>query len=234
MRGLGTILNIVTVLLGGTLGLLIGSKFSKEIHKAAISITGFVSLVIGIQMALGSKNILVLLVSLMIGVIVGEILNIDGFITNVGQMLEEKFGKGEKGQFAKAFITSSIVFCVGPLTILGSIQDGLTGDFKLLATKSILDGFTAIFFASAMGVGVIFTILTILVVQGGLTLFAGLLSGIMTQAVIAELTGTGGVMVIAIGLNILEIKKFKTANMLPALLVAPILVIIVNNFMRSI
>ncbi len=229
MKGLGTLLNIITVLMGGTLGLFFGSKFSKDLHRAVINITGFISLVIGMQMVLGSKNVLILLVSLMIGVIIGELLNIDGFIINIGQKLEERFGKGEKGQFAKAFITSSIVFCVGPLTILGSIQDGLSGDFKLLATKSILDGFTSIFFASAMGIGVLFTVFTILVVQGGLTIFAGLISGIMTPVVITELTGVGGVMMLSIGLNILEIKKFKTANMLPALVIAPLLVFIIEK-----
>lgn len=230
MKGLGTILNIFTVLVGGSLGLFIGGRLSKSLHQAVIGITGFISLVIGIQMALSSKNILILLTSLMFGIIIGEILDIDGFITKIGNKLEERFARGEKGKFARAFITSTIVFCVGPLTILGSIRDGLSGDYNLLATKSILDGFTSIFFAGAMGVGVLFTTISILVIQGSLTLFAGLLSGVMTQEAIAELTGAGGVMILSIGLNILEIKKFKTANMLPALLVAPIIVNIVAKF----
>ncbi len=232
MRGLGTILNIITVLVGGSIGLIIGSRLSKSLHQAVIGITGFISLVIGMQMALSSKNILILLTSLMIGVIIGELIDIDGFITKIGIRLEEKFAKGDKGQFAKAFITSTIVFCVGPLTILGSIRDGLSGDYSLLATKSVLDGFTSIFFAGAMGVGVLFTTLSILVIQGSLTLFAGVLSGVMTHEAIAELTGAGGVMILSIGLNILEIKKFKTANMLPALLVAPLIVGIVKIFIK--
>ena len=232
MHGFGTILNITTVIIGGLIGLAIGSKFSKSLHSSVIAVTGFVSLVIGIQMSLETKNILIVLVSLMIGVIIGELVDIDGFITNIGKKLEDRFSQGEKGQFARAFVTASIVFCVGPLTILGSIADGLTGDIKLLGFKSVLDGFTAIFFAGAMGVGVLFTVITIFVVQGGLTLFAGLFANVMTASVIAELSAVGGVMMISIGLNILEIKRFKTANMTPALLIAPLAVYIVSLFIR--
>ena len=231
MRGLGTILNVITVLIGSAIGLLVGSRFSKELNKAVIGINGFVSLVIGIQMSLASKNILLVLISLVLGVVIGEILDIEGQLQKFSQKMEDKFSKSDKGKFAKGFLTSSLLFCVGPLTILGSLQDGLTGDIKLLATKSILDGFSSIVFASAFGIGVMFTIITIIIVQGSLTLLAGFLSGILTPAVIAELIGVGGIMVISIGLGLLEIKKYKTANMLPALLVAPILVIIVSNFM---
>lgn len=234
MRGIGTIFNIITVLIGGSLGLFIGSRLKKSLHEIVIGITGFVSLIIGIQMSLESKNVLIVLISLMLGVIIGDIANIDGFISKIGNSLEKRFAKGEKEQFAKAFITTSIIFCVGPLTILGSIQDGLTGDYKILGTKAVLDGFTAIFYAGAMGMGVLFTVLTIIVVQGGLTLFAGMISVLMTKEVIAELTGVGGVMIISTGLNILEIKKFKTANMLPALLIVPPLVILAQRFFGGI
>lgn len=230
MRGLGTILNVITVLIGSTIGLLIGSRFNKELNKAVIGVNGFVSVVIGIQMAFASKNILIVLVSLAVGVIIGELLNIEGRLQSFSHKMEEKFGRGEKGKFARGFLTTSILFCVGPLTFLGSLQDGLTGDIKLLATKSILDGFSSIVFASAFGIGVMFTIVTIIVVQGSLTLLAGVLSGILTQAVIAELTGVGGIMVISIGLGLLEIKKYKTANMLPALLLAPLLVLLLTKF----
>lgn len=230
MTGFGTLLNIITVLIGGSLGLMVGSKFNKNLQAAVISITGLFSLVIGMQMALASRNLLIVLGSLLVGIIIGEVLRIDDGIENLGNFLERKFSSGEKGRFAKAFITSSIVFCVGPLTILGAIQDGLTGDYTLLATKSLLDGFTSLAFASAMGPGVLFTIITIVFVQGGLTLFAGALSGVMTQTVIAELTGVGGVMILSIGLGILEIKKLKTANMLPALVIAPLIVLIMQKF----
>jgi len=227
MRGIGTILNIITVLIGGSIGLIIGNRLPENIHRAVIGITGFISLVIGIQMALESKNILIVLISLMVGVVAGEMADIDGRLKKFSEAIEKKFSKGDKGKFSKAFLISSLVFCVGPLTILGSIKDGLSGDYSLLAFKSVLDGFTSIAFAASLGVGVLFTAFTILAVQGSLTLFASTISGLLTEAVIAELSGVGGVMVMSIGLNILEIKKFKTANMLPALVIAPIIVTLV-------
>ena len=193
MKGIGTLLNIVAVLLGGSLGLLVGSKFNKALSSAVVTITGLFSLVIGMQMALASHNLLIVLGSLLVGVVIGETVHIDDAIQSFGNFLERKFSNGEKGRFAKAFITSSIVFCVGPMTILGALQDGLSGDYKLLATKSILDGFTSLAFASAMGVGVLFTTFTMVIIQGGITLFAGALRGVMTESVIAELTGVGGV-----------------------------------------
>lgn len=229
MRGLGTILNIITVLIGGSIGLVVGERFSKNLHQAVIGVNGFVSTIIGIQMALTSKNILIVLISLVIGVIIGELLNIHGRLEPFSKKMEERFSKGEKGNFARGFLTTSLLFCIGPMTFLGSIQDGLTGDIKLLSIKSVLDGFTSIVFASAFGVGVLFTIITILIVQGSLTLLAGSLSSILTPDVIAEVTGVGGIMVISIGLGLLEIKKYKTANMLPALIIAPLLVFIIER-----
>lgn len=230
MRGLGTILNVVTVLIGSIIGLLIGSRFNKDLNKAVIGVNGFVSTVIGIQMAFTSNNILIVLISLALGVIIGELIGIDGRLQKFSHKMEEKFGRGEQGKFARGFLTTSLLFCIGPMTFLGSIQDGLTGDIKLLSIKSVLDGFTSIVFASAFGIGVMFTIVTIIVVQGSLTLLAGSLSSIMTEQVIAELTGVGGIMVISIGLGLLEIKKYKTANMLPSILIAPMLVILLSKF----
>lgn len=226
MRGLGTIINVITVLLGGSLGLMIGSRISKQINVAIINVFGIATIAIGMQMFLKTENILVLLFSLAIGTFIGEILAIQDFIERTGQRLEKQFSKGPQGQFSRAFIVTSILFCVGPLTILGSIQDGLTGDYTLLATKAMLDGVTAIMFAATMGVGVLFTVLTIILVQGSLTLTAGFIEVFLTQSVIAEITAAGGIMMMAIGLGILEIKKLRTANMLPALIVVPVMVFI--------
>ncbi len=229
IKGLGTLINILAVLIGGSVGLMVGSRLPKTLSQAVINVLGLSTLVIGMQMAFESKNILIVLAGLVIGTMIGELVDIDGFINRVGRVLERRFSKDKDGKFTRAFVTTSILFCVGPLTILGSIQDGLTGDYTLLATKSLLDGFTSIAFAAAMGIGVLFTTVTILVIQGGLTLFAGILSGVMTEAVIAELTGAGGVMILSIGLGMLKIKKIKTANMLPALVVAPGLVLILRS-----
>jgi len=227
--GLGTLMNIVTVLIGGSVGLILGSRLKKSLNEAVINAMALVVIVIGVQMAFESKNILIVLASLVIGTIIGELINIDSYVSQIGNFMEQKFSKDKDGKFARAFVTASLIFCVGPLTILGSIQDGLTGDYKLLATKSMLDGFTAVMFSSAMGVGGIFSALSIFIIQGGLTLFAGTLIGVMTEAVIAEITGVGGVMVFSIGLGILGIKKLKTVNMLPALIIAPMIVLFISN-----
>lgn len=230
MRGFGTILNVITVLIGGSIGLAIGTRFSKVLHTTVMNVNGMITIVIGAQMAFKSSNILIVLACLLIGTVIGELIDIDKYLLWLSEYLEKKFSKGEKGVFAKGFLTASLLFCVGPMTILGSIQDGLTGDYTLLATKSVLDGFTSIAFAAAMGVGVLFTILTIIVVQGGLTILAGLVSGIMTDAVITELTAVGGVMIISLGLGMLEIKKIKTANILPSLVIVPLVVFIIGLF----
>lgn len=229
IKGLGTLINIATVLIGGSAGLIVGTRLRKSLNQAVLSVMGLVTMVVGIQMALETKNILIVIFSLVIGTVIGELVNIEALVNRVGQKLERKFSKTKDGRFAQAFVATSLLFCVGPMTILGSIQDGLTGDYSLLATKSMLDGFAAMMFAAAMGVGVLFSALTVLMIQGGLTLFAGSLSGLMTQAVITEITGIGGVMVISIGLGIVGIKKLNTANMLPALAVAPIIVLILSN-----
>src|SRR3990167_5508207 len=210
MKGLGTLFNIATVLIGGSAGLLMGSRLPKKINQAVLSVMGLVTVVVGIQMALTTTNILIMIFSLVIGTVIGELINIEASVNKIGQKLESKFSKTKDGRFTRAFVATSLLFCVGPMTILGSLQDGLTGNYNLLATKSILDGFAAMMFAAAMGVGVLFSALTVLVIQGGLTLFYGSLSGLMTQAVISEITGVGGVMVVSIGLGIVGIKKLNT------------------------
>jgi uncharacterized membrane protein YqgA involved in biofilm formation len=226
MKGLGTIIDSSAILAGGLFGLFIGSRMPEKIHTGVMNIIGLVSIFIGIQMGLTTKNILIVLGSLLIGVIIGEIVNIDEKLQRLGQTLEKRFSKGNSGQFTKAFVTSTLLSCVGPLAILGPIQEGLTGDIKLLATKSILDLFMSLAVSSAMGVGVFFTSVSVLIYQGSLTIFAQFVSQIMTEVVIAELTAVGGIMVLSSGLSILEIKKLKTTNMLPALLIAPLIIFI--------
>jgi len=229
MKGLGTIIDSSAILAGGLFGLFIGSRMPEKIHTGVMNIIGLVSIFIGIQMGLTTKNILIVLGSLLIGVIIGEIVNIDEKLQRLGQTLEKRFSKGNSGQFTKAFVTSTLLSCVGPLAILGPIQEGLTGDIKLLATKSILDLFMSLAVSSAMGVGVFFTSVSVLIYQGSLTIFAQFVSQIMTEVVIAELTAVGGIMVLSSGLSILEIKKLKTTNMLPALLIAPLIIFICKS-----
>jgi len=232
---MGTILNIITVLLGGIIGLLLGSRFPNKMRETVVSALGLFSTAVGLQMTFASKNILIVLGAILIGGIVGELVGIDEGLKKIGEWLEEKTGnkgtEGTQGNFVRGFVMASLLFCVGPMTILGSIQDGLSGDYKLLAIKSVMDGFAALAFTSSLGVGVMFSTLTIAVYQGGLTLLAGYAKAILTDAMIAEMTATGGIMIMGIGVgSLLELKPIRVGNFLPALIIAPLIVGVLNLF----
>ncbi len=232
---IGTLLNIATVLVGGTLGLLFGSRLPDRIKTTVIAGMGLFTAAIGIQMFLKTGNAIIVLGSLLIGAILGEWWRIEDGLQNLGQVLEARFAGAQdetaSARFVRGFLTASLLFCVGPLTILGSIQDGLTGDYSLLAVKAVLDGFAALAFASTLGVGVLFSTLVILVYQGGITLLAAQLNSIVTQSMMNELTATGGLILVGLALSsLLEIKKIRTGNFLPALAVAPLIVWIVSLF----
>ena len=244
MSGTGTLLNVLTVLIGGTLGTVMGARLPERMRETIMHALGLLTMVIGIQLSLETDNILIVLASLLVGGIAGELLRIEDRINQVGRWLERRTGGNREAsnaeelqegdhyrtttRFSHAFLTASLVFCVGPMTILGSIQDGLTGDYTLLAVKSTMDGFASLAFASTLGPGVIFSALTVLVYQGALTLGAGWASALLTDPMIAEMTATGGVLMLALGLALLEIKQIRAGNLLPAILVAPIIVAVVK------
>jgi uncharacterized membrane protein YqgA involved in biofilm formation len=225
---IGTILNIVTVLIGGGLGVLLGQRLPERMRETVLHGLGLVTLVVGVHLTLETQNVLIVLVSVLIGAILGEWWGIDMGLERVSEWLRVRVARRASARsmahFTEGFVTASLVFCVGPMTILGSIQDGLTGDYSLLAIKSVLDGFAALAFASSLGIGVLFSALTILLYQGGLTLAAGLAQNVFSEAMIAEMTATGGVMILAIGLLLLDVRRIRVANLLPALLIAPLIV----------
>ncbi len=223
----GTVINTVAVLLGGTLGTALGNKLPPGIRKIVIQGVGLVTLVVGIDMALSTGNVLLVLGSILIGGILGEWLKIEERLEGLGQWLENKASRYPlltRGEFTKGFVTASLVFCVGPMTVVGSMQEGITGDGTLLIMKSVLDGFTSVAFAASMGMGVTFAALTVLLLQGGLTLSAGLLQGVLSDAMVVEMTAVGGVMLLGIALLMLDVKRVKVANFLPGLVIAPLLV----------
>jgi len=257
MFGMGTLINVVTVLVGGTLGTFLGGRLPERMRETIMHGLGLMTLVIGIQLSFKTEDILIVLASLLLGGIAGEWLRIEDCLDQLGRWLERRTA-GNKGRstadlppggaehtspgsartlpgsarassrFSRAFLTASLVFCVGPMTILGSIQDGLTGDYTLLAVKATLDGFAGLAFASSLGPGVIFAALTVLIYQGALTLGAGWASALLTDPMIAEMTATGGVLMLALGLGLLEIKQIRAGNLLPAVVVAPIIVAMVK------
>ncbi len=236
----GTLLNMLTVAIGSALGLLIGDRLPERIRQSVVAGLGLVTLLVGIQNANKTVNILIPLFSIAGGVIFGEMLQLDLKLEMLGGWLQRRFGAVERSaddadtapagdarqRFVTGFVTASLIFCVGPLTLLGSIQDGmgLAIGFQQLAIKSMLDGFASLAFAASFGVGVAFSVITILVVQGGLALAGSVLGNFMSEAMIAEMTATGGLVLIGLALALIDVKRLRMANFLPALLIAPLLV----------
>lgn len=230
----GTIINVITVLAGTALGVLLGGRLSERMSQTVLHGLGLVTAAIGLQMFLETANVLIVLGAVLVGGILGEWWNIEAGLNGLGAWLESRFnrGKGDEAgaaRFIRGFVTASLLFCVGPMAILGSIQDGLTGDYRLLAIKAMLDGFAALAFASSLGVGVGFSALALLVYQGAIALAAGQAQAVLTPEMIAELTATGGVLILGISVStLLEIKPIRVGNFLPALLLAPLIVAALN------
>jgi len=229
----GTLLNIATVLIGGTFGLIFGARVPERLKATVVAGMGLFTAAMGIQMFLKTENPLIVLGSLLIGALLGEWWRIEDGLQSLGQMLEKRFAKSDSedasSKFVRGFLTTSLLFCVGPMTILGSIQDGLTGDYSLLAVKSVLDRFASLAFASTLGVGVLFSALVILVYQGGISLLAAQLNAIVTPSMMNEMTAVGGVILVGLAISsLLEIKKIRVGNFLPALAIAPLIVWILS------
>jgi uncharacterized membrane protein YqgA involved in biofilm formation len=228
---IGTLLNALTVLIGGTLGTFLGSRFPQRMQETIFASLGLFTLAIAISSALVTQNPLIVLGSLLIGALIGEWLNLEAKLEHFGQWLRRLLVRGDAGnasRFVEAFVTASLVFCVGPLTIQGAIEDGLMGDYTKLAIKAMLDGFAALAFATTLGPGVLASIIVILGFQGGISLLASLGSNIFTGPMITELTATGGVVLLAIAFRLLDIKQIRAANLLPALFVAPAVIAIMD------
>lgn len=238
----GTIINIVAVGIGGSIGSLLGDRLPARTRETVMHGLGLVTLFVGLQMALKTGNVLIVMGSVLAGGVLGEAWRIEERLEGLGRWFEARLSRGHVSSadghsISRAFVTASLVFCVGPLTVLGAIQDGLTGDYELLAVKSILDGFAGMAFAAAMGPGVLLSTLTILVYQGGLSLAAKLIgTGLMGAAAaespaVIEMTATGGVLIMGIALVLLELKPVRVANFLPAIGIAPLVAWLVERFL---
>ncbi len=224
IHGLGTLLNTATVIVGASIGLTLGRIIPQSLQTTIRAALGLYVAVFGIQMALKTHNYLVLLISVLLGVVIGEVLRLDDGVQAIGRWTEARSRRdGEPGSVSLAFVTSSLLFCVGPLTILGTFLDGTKGDITLLAIKSTLDGFSSIVFAATLGWGVLLSAGSVLVIQGMLTLFAFLIHAGLSDLETAELTAAGGIAVLALGLGLLQLRVIKVANFLPALVIAPAL-----------
>ncbi|MCD4752610.1 MAG: DUF554 domain-containing protein [Anaerolineaceae bacterium] len=231
---IGTLINVATVLIGGGIACLIGERFPKRIQKTVMAGLGLFTMLLGVQNFIGTENILIVLISLLIGAVIGEWLGIEEGLNGLGEQLQKKFAnqseKSSNSTFVQGFVVASLLFCVGPMSILGSIQDGLTGDFTTLFIKAMMDGFAAIAFASSLGIGVLFSSVIVFLYQGSITLLANQVQSFITEAMITEMNAVGGALLVGIGISsLLAIKKIRIGSFLPALFIAPLMVWLVST-----
>ncbi len=226
---LGVIVNIITVILGSCIGLLFKKGIPEKVNSAVMTGLGACTLYIGISGSLCGNNVLIVISSIVLGAISGTLLNIDGAINRLAKGVETKFKKeGQIISIAEGFVTSTLLFCVGSMTVTGSIQAGLTGDNSVLITKAMLDFVSSMMLASSLGVGVLLASVSVFTIQGGLVVLAGLISPFMSTGAINEMTCVGSILIIMIGTNLMGITKIKVADLLPAIIFAPIIYHIVN------
>ena len=226
----GTLINVGAVLLGTAIGVTAGRRLPAGLQQRVLAGLGLVTAVIGVDLALAWRDTspLYVLGGVLLGGLVGEAIGIERHLERLGDRIQRAVQRSEHSTVSEAFVTASLLFCVGPLTVVGSFEDGLNGNVEPLATKSLLDGFASIALASTLGAGVAFAAITVLVVQGALTLGAGLFQDVLRGEALAAMTSAGGVLIIGISLRLLDLKDVKVGNFLPALVLAPLLVGLVD------
>jgi uncharacterized membrane protein YqgA involved in biofilm formation len=214
---LGTVVNTLAIILGSLVGLGLRGGIPDRYKESVIAAIGLTVMLIGVKSALRTEALLTVIVSLALGSLVGEALGIEAHLERLGHWIGARLTRGADG-VARGFVTASLVFCVGAMAIVGSLESGLSGNHQTLYAKSLLDGVTSIVFASTLGIGVIFSALSVLVYQGAITLSAVLLKPLLTPTVVEQMTAVGGLLILAIGLNILGVRRLRIGNMLPAIL----------------
>jgi len=229
----GVIINIITVIIGSCIGLVFKKGIPERVSSAVMIGLGMCTVYIGIDGALVGENVLIVIAAMVLGAIVGTLLDINGAMARLSGAVERRFQKsGKSGSVAEGFMTATLLFCVGSMTVTGSIKAGLDGDNSILITKATLDLVSAMMLASSLGVGVLLSAGSILVIQGGLVLLAGLISPFMSPAAIAEMSCTGSLLIIMLGTNLAGVTKFKVADYLPAIIIAPVIVNLIPLFER--
>lgn len=228
MRGLGTLINTATVLAGGSIGYFIGHRIKQEIRTIVVQVIGLATVIMGISDAMDTHNLVFPLVGMVVGAIIGELLKVEERLELLGEWLKNRFARksSDSKNFVQGFVTATLLFCIGPLTILGAIEDASGRTPQLYIIKGTLDGFMSIIFVAVYGIGAIFSALMVFLVQGLLTLGGTGIDSLLTDRMRTELFAAGGFTVLAIGLNLLEIKKIRLGSLLPGLVVTPILVAI--------
>ena len=216
---IGTIVNAAAIIAGGLIGVFLGKRVEQRFHSIALQAMGLMVTLIGLQMALTPANTLIIIGSIVVGSLLGEWIGIEKRLESVGEFLQKKFGS-TNGTFVRGFVTASLLYCVGSMAILGAIQDGLGSEPSILYAKSILDGVTAIAFASTLGVGVMVSAVPVVIYQGAITLVAVYFGDFASEVAIQHITAIGGLMIVGLGLNMLEVAKIRVGNMLPSVFLA--------------
>lgn len=223
---IATVINAAAVVLGSLLGLVFNRRVNDKIKEVLYSGVGIITLVIGMSMALEMQRVLYLALAIVVGGILGTWWGVEDAILRLGSFLRDRFQRSSSGsEFAYGFLSASVLFCVGAMTIVGSFQAGVESDYQLLLTKSVMDGFMSILLTASMGIGVAFSALVILAYQGGLTLLAGVISPWVSELMLSEITAVGGALILMIGINLLDLKHIKTADFIPAILIVILFVL---------
>ncbi len=231
---IGTIINFTAIVVGGAVGLILGNRLSERVRSSLMNGLGLFTFMYGVKLFFDTHNAMVVLASLVIGILLGEWWRLEEGLNNLGIWLEKKFNRknrSDSSRFIKGFLTTSLLFSIGPMAILGSLQDGLTGDFNTLAIKAVIDGISSIAFASSLGFGVLFSGVIVFIYQGVITLLAGQLQTILTGDILNEINALGGIMLAGLAISsLLEIRKIRVANFLPGFLIVPLVVLLFKFF----
>lgn len=225
-------MNSIAIIIGGTLGRLLKVGIPERFKTIVMQGVALSVMMIGISSGLKFNNLMLVIVSLVLGGIIGEALNIEEYLNKLGDTLQKKLSKDNSSTISKGFVTASLVYCIGAMAIVGALKDGLSGDHSILFAKSVLDGISSIIFASTFGIGVVFSAISVFLYQGSISLGASFLQGLLTKPVIEDMTAVGGVLIFAISLNMLEIKNIKVGNLLPAIFI-PIFYQILLNLIKG-
>ena len=213
---LGTIVNAAAIIAGASVGLLFRNGIPDKYNRTVMQAIGLAVVLIGLKGALGCDDLLVIIISLAAGSLIGEMIGIENYLEKLGRFLERKFSKGTS-TFSTGFVTASLMYCVGSMAIVGALESGLTGNHATLFAKATLDGIVGIILSSSLGIGVLFAAVPVFVYQGGITLLAGLLKPLLVPAVVSQMSATGGLLIVALGLNMIRDEKIKVGTMLPAI-----------------
>lgn len=224
---LGTIINVAAVVVGSSIGLMLKKRLPEKITNIVFQGIGLVTIFFGVAMAFRSQNWVILILSVVSGAIIGQMLNLDLHMNRAGETLKKSL-KITSMRFTEGMVAAFLLFCMGSLTVLGGLEEGMNQNPELLLAKSVMDGFSSIALTAAMGVGVMFSVVPLFIYQGGITLFAGSLQNVLSEPLIMEITAAGGIILLGMGINILEIKKIQVLNLLPALLMAVVFYYLVN------